>query len=428
MVVSAKANLKPIAKFILRYRTATGRIYRAGVLDFFDFLNKERMRGANVTGKELVVYEKFAVKFLKENRDYQDDIVSYVKHLDDVKTAPKSAHTRIVGVKEFLSFNNIELDKDTLKTVKRLHPKGGRRTDFEYVDKKILGEILHHTDARGTAFILVASSSGARLGEILSLNWSNIKIPDRQKYPDKPASIFITTSKTGHSRTSYITRECELALDEWKKVYSGYRKFATKRSENLKNADVLKQNDDNRVFPFTSTSVYSMWNDALTKAGYYNKDEGTQRVQMNLHRLRNFFSVQVASACNTQVSEYLLGHADQYGGAYTGRSDAEWERDYMKAESALTIGSTTRVTEQHSEEIKRLRQENDALKIKLESTSTGQSTELAELKARMARFESMFSAMPVTPDMLTRVAQHRQVEQFVPSTPAQLEAKIKIKK
>jgi integrase len=384
MAVSARPEQEPIAKFILRYRKPTGRTYRSGILDFFDFLNDgERMRGKAVTPKDMVIYEKYAVKFLKETRDYQTDLVSYVKHLDETGVAPKSAHTRIIGVKEFLSFNNIELDKGTLKDVKRLHPRGGVRTDFQYVDKKILGEILHHLDARGTAFVLVAASSGARLGEILSLTWSNIKIPDRQKYPDKPASLFIRTSKTGNSRTTYITRECEAALDEWQKVYSGYRDFATKRSENLGKPELEKKNGDNRVFPFTKTSVYHLWNDALAKAGYYNMDEGTQRVQMNIHRLRNFFSVQVASASNTQVSEYLLGHTDQYDGAYTGRSQEQWERDYAKAEAALTIGSTTRVTEKHSEEIKRLREENDALKAKLESTTTATGGEMDAMKKQL---------------------------------------------
>lgn len=407
MVVSAKTQLEPIAKFILRYRTATGRVYRAGVLDFFDFLNGKRMRGENVTVKDLVVYEKFATKFLKEKRDYQDDLVSYVKHLDNVGTAPKSAHTRIVGIKEFLSFNNIELDKGTLKDVKRLHPKGGRRTNFAYVDKKILAEILHHLDARGTAFVLVAVSSGARLGEILALTWTNITIPDRQKYPDKPASVFIKTSKTGNSRTTYITRECEAALDEWKKVYSGYREFATKRSENFQNADIIKRNGDNRVFPFTKTSVYSLWNDALTKAGYYNIDEGTQRVQMNIHRLRNFFSVQVASASNTQVSEYLLGHSDQYDGAYTGRSQEQWERDYMKAEPALTIGSTTRVTEQHTEEIKRLKEENNALKIKIESSA--RTDDVAELKSKISDLTALVESLLSASDVNERPVIHGQI-------------------
>jgi hypothetical protein len=106
-----------------------------------------------------------------------------------------------------------------------------------------------------------------------------------------------------------------------------------------------------------------MWDAALKKAGHFNRDAGTQRLQMNLHRLRNFFSVQVAGAVGTQVSELLLGHSDQYGGAYTGRSPEQLEREYMKAEYLLTIGATSsRVesTEREVADLKRQLKEMDA--------------------------------------------------------------------
>jgi integrase len=336
----------PIAKFVNRYHRSTGYIYRSGILDFFDFIAGKRLRGFNATDEDLKTYEKLALDYLMEkDRDYSGDLLSYVHRMGEVEVLPKTAHTRIVAVKEFLSFNDIVIDPRTIKDVKRLKPKGGRRTDFEYIDQKTLRELLHHGDARFKAFVLVLASSGIRLGEALNLNWSDIKTPDRTKYPDKPASIFIRTSKTGHSRTTYISRECEMALQEWQKVYSDYLEFATKRSENLKNVDVVKKSGDKKVFPFTRTSVYAMWDSALTKAGYFSRDDQTRRVKMNLHRLRNFFSVQVASASGTQVSELLLGHTDKYGNAYTGRSQEDLEREYLKAEYALTTGAVSSAIE-----------------------------------------------------------------------------------
>lgn len=357
----------PIAEFILRYRRSTGYVYRSGLLDFFDYLNGKRMRGFNATDEDLKRYESFAAEYLKDDRNFPNDIISYARHLDETGVVPKSAHTRIIAVKEFFSHNGIELETRTLKDIRRIQPKGGKRTNFEYIDKKILGEILHHVDARGKAFILMLASSGMRIGEALALNWSDLKIPDRNKYPDKPASIFIRTSKTGHSRTVYITRETEAALHEWKKVYSEYREFATTRSKNLKTPLVEKKNSDNRVFPFTRTSCYALWDTALKASGYFSKDDGTKRVQMNIHRLRNFFSVQMASATNTQVSEYLLGHFDKYGGAYTGRSQEQWEHDYMKAEANLTIGTTTQQIEATSKEVADLRNQVDFLTMQLEA-------------------------------------------------------------
>lgn len=381
----------PLGEFISKYRRSTGYIYRAGLLDFFDFINGERIRiprqkkdryGRSVTDKygkpvlvraeatpaDIVKYESLAASYLADKkRKHTDDVVSYARSQTDKGVVPKTAHTRIVAVKEFLLRNGIELDKITEKDVRRLQPKGGRRTDFEYIDRKTLSEILHHFDARGKAFVLTLATSGMRIGEGLAFSWSDLKIPDRREYPDKPASVFVRDTKTGHSRTTFITRECEEALKEWRKVYDDYREFATKRSRNLKNANKEKRNGDNRVFPFTEDSAYTIWDAALQKAGYRNIDPQTRRVRMNIHRLRNFFSVQVASAAGQQVSEVLLGHTDTYGGAYTGRTQQELEKDYLKAEPMLTIGTTSFQVEQHAAEIEELRKRVDTLKNQLEA-------------------------------------------------------------
>jgi len=393
----------PIAEFINRYRRSTGYVYRSGLLDFFDFVAGKRMRGYKSTGADLPGYEAFALNYLAdEKRSYSGDVVAYTRKQEEDGIVPKTAHIRIVAVKEFLLSNNIELDARSLKDIKRLKPKGGKRTDFQYVDKKILAELLHHVDARGKAFILLLASSGLRLGEALNLTWADIKVPDRTKYLDKPASVYVRTSKTGQSRTTFITRECEAALDEWKKVYSDYREFATKRSENLKTPSREKKRRDDNVFPFTRTSVYAMWDAALKKAGHFNRDAGTQRLQMNLHRLRNFFSVQVAGAVGTQVSEVLLGHSDQYGGAYTGRSPEQLESEYLKAEYMLTIGATSSAIESTSREVAELKRQLGEVEEKFKNpdifTRMGfiqkhGSFTIAELKELGVDFD----APPITP-------------------------------
>lgn len=368
---------RPLSDFISKYRRGAGYVYRAGLLDFFDFINGKRLRGRQATPEDMILYERFAVRYLADKkRKHADDVVYYAKHLSEKGVMPKTAHTHIVAVKEFFLRYGMELDKITEKDVRRLKPKGGRRTDFEYIDRKTLSEILHHFDARGKAFVLVLASSGMRISEVLALSWSDLKSPDRKEYPDKPASVFIRDSKTGHSRTTFITRECEDALKEWRKVYEAYRIFATQKSHNLKSAAKEKRSGDNRVFPFTLTSAYKIWDSALQKAGYRNIDLQTRRVRMNVHRLRNFFSVQVASAAGQQVSELLLGHTDTYGGAYTGRSTEELEAAYKKAESALTIGATSPLLEKHTTELHALRKMNADLLEKLQQIEQKQQAAL----------------------------------------------------
>jgi integrase len=368
----------PLADFIHKYRHSTGYVYRSGLLDFFDFINTKPIRAIvekrdkdgnkflhrmNATTEDMVRYESLAATYLSDKRrKHTEDLVRYAGHQHEIRTVPKTSHVRIVAVKEFFLRNGIELTKIEDRDVRRLQPKGGRRTDFEYIDRKTLSEILHHLDVRGKAFVLVLASSGMRIGEVLALNWADLRYPDRREYPHKPTSVFIRDSKTGFSRTTFITRECEQALKEWKKVYYVYRTFATKRSLNLQNAAKVKRNDDTKVFPFSTDSAYKMWNKALLGSGHFSQDAQTRRVRMNIHRLRNFFSVQVASVVGQQVSELLLGHTDNYGGAYTGRSPEELENAYLKAEQNLTIGAMGPMLEQYMEDRAKMKAENKEIK------------------------------------------------------------------
>lgn len=316
------------------------------------------MRGFNCTTDEFQKYEQFAREYLAGKRDKARDFFLFVKSMDEKKVAPKTAHTRYIAVREWVKFHDIVIPEKVRDDAKRLKPKGGRRTNFEYFDRKTIGEILAHGDARFRAFVLVLASSGIRLGESLNLKWRDLAIPDRVKYPDRPASLFIAESKTGNSRKVYISREAEAALDEWRKVIPKYREVAEKKARNLGKES---KHDADAIFPISQTVVYELWDGALRDAGLMQKDERTNRTRLNIHRLRNFFSVQVASV-NKDVAEMLMGHSDQYGGAYTGRPEREMEAIYRTCEPLLTISGVILP----SKEIEELRNQNEALYERLQ--------------------------------------------------------------
>ncbi|OPX64741.1 MAG: site-specific tyrosine recombinase XerC [Methanoregula sp. PtaU1.Bin006] len=370
--------------FLERYRKATGYIYRCGVLEFLDFINGKRMRGFNCTTDEFQQYEQFARDYLTGKRDKARDFFLFVKKMDEKKVAPKTAHTRYIAVREWMKFHDIVIPDKIRDDAKRLKPKGGRRTNFEYFDRKTIGEILAHGDARFRAFVLVLASSGIRLGEALNLKWRDLNIPDRLKYPERPASLFIAESKTGNSRKVYISREAEAALDEWRKVIPKYRAVAEKKARNLgKEAS----HDKDAMFPISETVVYELWDGVLRDAGLMNKDERTNRTRLNIHRLRNFFSVQVASV-NKDVAEMLMGHSDQYGGAYTGRPDAEIEEVYRQAEPLLSISGATG----RSAEIEELRRENADLRQKMEDIGPVQD-DIRTLREENQKLKTMMDGL-----------------------------------
>lgn len=100
---------------------------------------------------------------------------------------------------------------------------------------------------------------------------------------------------------------------------------------------------------------------------------------MNIHRLRNFFSVQVASAVGQQVSEILLGHSDRYGGAYTGRSAESMEEAYTKAEPVLTIGTTSAAMEINTKEIDALKSQLAMMQDAIKSNNLAFQNQMAKM-------------------------------------------------
>lgn len=380
----------PIQVFLERYGRGTLYTYRAGLLRFFDFIAGEQMRGRTTkagrpwlqsTASDMLKYEKFAADYLAGDRDKGRDFFLFVRNMNDRKVPPKTAHTHYIAVRSWLEYNDVVIPVKVRADAKMAKPKGGRRTDFEFFDKENIQAILAHGDARFRAFVLVLASSGIRLGEALRLRWSDFTIPDRTKYPDKPASLFITITKTGNTRRVFISREAERAIDEWKKVLPSYAENAGWRVKNLKKA--AKYPPD-AIFPIGLSTVYETWDKVLTDAGLMSKDDRTRRTRLNIHRLRNFFSVQVSSSAGGEIAEFLLGHVDQYDHAYDGRAPQYWEEAYRKAEPALTVSDIVLP----SREINELTRQNAELQARLAAMERQQ-----EAQAFLARPENMAEIM-----------------------------------
>lgn len=386
----------PVESFLERYRRGTRVAYQAGLLAFIDFVmgtpnqriktGRDGRKYIRASKADMVTYSKAAGEYLQSARDKGHDYFLFIKYLDEKKQPPKTAHVWYIAVKAWLEHHDIVVSDKELKSARRFKPKGGKRTNFEYFDKATIREILAHGTPWFRAFVLVSASSGCRLGEVLALRWSDLSIPDRTKYPDKPASMFIRETKTGHSRTVYISREAELALSEWKKVIPSFRESADKKAERLKNPS--KHLSDS-MFPIGMSTIYEKWDEVLSNAGLMKKDEVTRRTRLNIHRLRNFFSVQV-SAIDQPLAELLLGHTDMYGNAYSGRSEQEREEGYRKAEPRLTI-----------------------------SEIVLPSKELAEVQAQLAAAQAQLARQA------EQLAAMQQIDTVVPSNDADLERRVR---
>lgn len=101
-------------------------------------------------------------------------------------------------------------------------------------------------------FILFALYTGMRRGEILGLEWSDIKM-----LPNGKQIIHISTSKADKGRTIPCTEELEELLERQKK----------RKKEFVKSRKWRLDENDERVFPISESTIKRRWKDAKEAAG-----------------------------------------------------------------------------------------------------------------------------------------------------------------
>lgn len=351
----------PISDFASLYRTkSTSANYATAIRRFLAFIYDFTILGRNSTKKEVAAYEKLAARYLRDTkRNRALDLLHFVQSEGQKKVVPCSVRIRLVAVRQWFAENDISLSEKDKMRLRRVSPRGGRRTNFRYLNMDILRDLLPLLDVRMRSVVLVAASTGMRIGEILDMKWSAVTIPDRTVPGNsgKLTQIFIPDSKTQSSRRVWLTREAEDSLLVWKNQIPDYMVNAQKFVRNLGHK---YDNSSDRVFPFTSTSVHFAWNAALKRAGRYSFDDTTCRVQMNFHRIRGFFKMQTMPVVGGEMSELMLGHTDPYGHAYNALPDDQLEKLFQKCESVLTITPSyvvSRDVENQSNEMQKMREE-----------------------------------------------------------------------
>jgi integrase len=326
--------MKTIAEFLDLYsKPTTKQVYRGSIHAFLEFIYGKKRVGRRATKSEIAEFEHLAKQYFSENRDYADDLLRFAASLNS--KPPKTAKTYMGGVKEYLGYNDIELTQRQLKTIRLKLPKGNARTIEKDMDSITIRKILQHTDIKGRALIFTLASSGMRIGEALSITIDDIDLTV------KPATITIRGeyTKTGEQRLTYIHREAVEALNEWLRVRERYIKASVNKNKGLVSSGIgsAKDENDNRVFPFSLSVAEQVWSHAIKNAGLLSIDKGTKRKQLRIHQLRKFFRSQLALGCPVDIVETLMGHEGYLTDAYRRYPKAQMAEQYLKHEYLLYI-------------------------------------------------------------------------------------------
>jgi len=338
----------------------TKRNYRGALKQFF-----ESVYGTS----SLDMLDSQAGKYFSEDRDYQKDILQFVKTIS--KNAPLTLRSKITGVRVFFTDQGYEFKKKFWKQVGR-QVKGKRPVTLDKVpSKKELRQILSHMRARGKALFLTLASSGMRIGETLELKLDDVELTDNL------VKIHVRGeyTKSGDPRYCFASREAREALEEWLKTRAESLKRAVGRSHIHS-----KKDEDDRLFPFSMDTAYFVWSHALDKANLNGKDKATGRRKIHPHVLRKFFRTKMASLIQVDIVEALMGHTGYLTEVYRRYTEADLEKFYLQAESSVLIFT-------EAEHVTQLRKEVEEGKQQLQNLVNGLTAENLELKSRMSRME-----------------------------------------
>ncbi len=175
--------------------------------------------GFRVFLKEKYNCDEVQLAFRIQNKEFDvyEILSEYVIFLDKKSIKPKTIRLWLTIVKGYYTYMGIDVFAEKCKQRVKL-PKI-KRLKKEALTKEILIKLLHNLDPKLQSSVLLALSSGLRVGEITGLTLSDIE------FNAEPVKINVRaeTSKSGEDRETYISKEASEALRDYLQRFFGWR-------------------------------------------------------------------------------------------------------------------------------------------------------------------------------------------------------------
>lgn len=259
------------------------------------------------------------------------DVLDFVIWMRDVqKYKPRSITNYTTTIINYLEFSDVHITKAQRQTLQSAMPRNVTVTQDKPFTREVIQSMLAHTDPLMRAIILLATSSGMRISEVLSLEIDEIEY-------GHPNKIYMPREKMKQAK-SHIYRfstEAEKALREWLKIRDYKEADGIRRTE--KCLRLNKKESQTRVFPLVRTSIYERWGAMLSKAGLDARDRETGRYVYTTHGCRRWFSSTASRHAPHEIVEALIGHDTGLSASYRRYPEDDLDKEYLKIESHLLI-------------------------------------------------------------------------------------------
>ena len=189
--------------YLISHSKSSEKVYKSTIKKFRIFL------------KEKFGFDEFVLVLKIENGEldickvFQD----FAIFLDKNNVGPSSIRVKITGIKGYLRHIGLKINSDDLKQTVKV-PRLTRSREIP-LTKEIILRLLRNANPKLQTAILVAISTGLRIGELVQLKVSDID------FSTTPTTIYIrsNTTKTKQSREVFLTSEATNALRDYLERY-----------------------------------------------------------------------------------------------------------------------------------------------------------------------------------------------------------------
>ncbi len=244
-------------------------------------------------------------KFHSQKLDPSNNVDKFIDYALE-KYAHQTVRGFLFGIKKWLSLNGVKVDWNQIE-----FPTGAEIREVDRAPTKEEVKILlrNASSSRDRAAILILSSSGLRIGTLLSLKVGDVDLtsqPDvaRIKVERKRGRKFVGKRRGGQGRI-YFT----FCTPEAKKALTEYLEARKRAGENLTVESPLIGDSYFKGNNISVESYEKVWHRLLKRSGLAQKSN--KWYKLHLHTLRKFFRSN-AVGVDSSYRESWMGHKSGY--------------------------------------------------------------------------------------------------------------------
>ena len=331
-----------LTKFLERkFRTSrsygTKSTYRVMIHRFAEFVRQEYNLELNQLFTTLEAKSKDSLDVLD---DYYTFLSKHPRSGGKIGYANSTILQYVITAKEFLNSQGCKIYTEDLRQKFRL-PKV-RQVYEKGLTKEILNRLIRFANPKLATAILVASSSGMRIGEVIQLKLSDID------FTKTPTTIVIRseTTKTRETRVTHLSSEATNSLKD----------LLVKQSPQKENDDYIflipgDSKTEESLAHYVKMSCQNLGRQ-LSRLVQSIPELDTRnengRNAIHFHAFRAWFKTQVTDAHQSDFAEALMGHKSLKL-VYYRQNEKAHAKTYLEVEHSLTISDTEKIDQNYTE-------------------------------------------------------------------------------